>query len=68
MTVHLELEELMGLIAEADYNGKITNTVTYISTKVIFPAGNEFQMDAIKFTGILGYSVTCIIVIKTRHP
>ena len=43
MTVHLELEELMSLIAEADYNGKITDTVTYISTKVIFPAGTEIE-------------------------
>ena len=45
MTVHLELEELMGLIAEADYNGKITNPVSYISTKIIFPAGTELELD-----------------------
>ena len=41
MTVHLELEELLTMLAEADYDGKITDEVTYISTKVIFPAGTE---------------------------
>ena len=41
MTVHLDLEELMLLIAEADYENAITDDVSFISTKVIFPAGTE---------------------------
>ena len=45
MTVHLELEELMEMIAEADYEGKIIDDVSYISTKVIIPAGTKFDLD-----------------------
>ena len=41
MTVHLELEELLMMLAEADYEGKINDPVSFISTQVIIPAGDE---------------------------
>ena len=45
MTVHLDLEELMVMIAEADYNGKINDHITFVSTQVIIPAGTTFDLD-----------------------
>ena len=41
MTVHLELEELMMMLAEAGYEGKINDHITFVSTQVIIPAGDE---------------------------
>ena len=43
MTVHLDLEDVMVLLSEAGYEGKITDPISYVSTKIIIPAGDTFE-------------------------